>query len=45
MTVKVHVLHENSDWYAPLAAAFDAGAMPGTVARDGRVMVVGDPER
>jgi hypothetical protein len=26
--VKVHVLHENPDWYAPLAAAFDAAGVP-----------------
>jgi hypothetical protein len=26
--VKVHVLHENPDWYAPLAAAFDATGVP-----------------
>jgi hypothetical protein len=26
--VKVHVLHENPDWYAPLAAAFDAAGLP-----------------
>ncbi len=26
--MKVHVIHENPDWYAPLAAAFDAGGVP-----------------
>jgi hypothetical protein len=26
--VKVHVLHENRDWYAPLGAAFDAAGVP-----------------
>jgi hypothetical protein len=26
--VKVYVLHENPDWYAPLAAAFDAAGVP-----------------
>jgi len=26
--VTVHVLHENADWYAPLAAAFDAAGVP-----------------
>jgi hypothetical protein len=26
--VKVHVLHENPDWYAPLGAAFDAAGLP-----------------
>jgi len=26
--VKVQVLHENPDWYAPLAAAFDAAGVP-----------------
>jgi hypothetical protein len=26
--VKVHVLHENPDWYAPLGAAFDAAGVP-----------------
>jgi len=26
--VKVHVLHENPDWYAPIAAAFDAAGVP-----------------
>jgi hypothetical protein len=26
--VKVHVLHENPDWYAPLAAAFDTAGLP-----------------
>jgi hypothetical protein len=26
--MKVHVLHENPDWYAPLAAAFDAAGVP-----------------
>jgi hypothetical protein len=26
--VKVHVLHENPEWYAPLAAAFDAAGVP-----------------
>jgi hypothetical protein len=26
--VKVHVIHENPDWYAPLAAAFDAAGVP-----------------
>jgi hypothetical protein len=26
--VKVHILHENPDWYAPLAAAFDAAGVP-----------------
>jgi hypothetical protein len=26
--VKVHVLHENPDWYAPIAAAFDAARVP-----------------
>jgi hypothetical protein len=26
--VKVHVIHENPDWYAPLAAAFDAAGLP-----------------
>jgi hypothetical protein len=26
--VQVHVLHENPDWYAPIAAAFDAAGMP-----------------
>jgi len=28
VTVKVHVLHENPDWYAPLGAAFDAAGVP-----------------
>jgi hypothetical protein len=28
VTVKVHVLHENPDWYAPPAAAFDAAGVP-----------------
>ena len=28
MRVKVHVLHENPDWYAPLGAAFDAAGVP-----------------
>jgi hypothetical protein len=27
-TLKVHVLHENPDWYAPLGAAFDAAGVP-----------------
>ncbi len=27
MAVKVHVLHENPDWYAPLGAAFDAAGV------------------
>jgi hypothetical protein len=27
-TVKVHVLHENPDWYAPLGAALDRAAVP-----------------
>jgi hypothetical protein len=27
VTVKVHVLHENPDWYEPLAAAFDAAGV------------------
>jgi hypothetical protein len=26
--VKVHVIHENPDWYVPIAAAFDAAAVP-----------------
>jgi hypothetical protein len=26
--VKLHVLHENPDWYAPLAAAFDYAGLP-----------------
>jgi hypothetical protein len=26
--VKVHVIHENPDWYRPLAAAFDAEGVP-----------------
>jgi hypothetical protein len=26
--VQVHVLHENRDWYAPIAAAFDAAGVP-----------------
>jgi hypothetical protein len=26
--VKVHVLHENPDWYAPLGAAFDRAGVP-----------------
>jgi hypothetical protein len=26
--VKVHVIHENPDWYGPLAAAFDAEGVP-----------------
>jgi len=26
--VKVHVLHENPDWYAPIAAAFDSAGVP-----------------
>ena len=26
--MKVHVLHENPDWYAPLASAFDAAGVP-----------------
>jgi hypothetical protein len=26
--VKVHVLHENPGWYAPIAAAFDAAGVP-----------------
>jgi hypothetical protein len=26
--VKVHVLHENPDWYAPLGTAFDEAAVP-----------------
>ncbi|HEY2553171.1 MAG TPA: hypothetical protein VGI64_21605 [Streptosporangiaceae bacterium] len=26
--MKVHVIHENPDWYAPLAAAFDAAGVP-----------------
>jgi hypothetical protein len=26
--VKVHVLHENPDWYAPIAAALDAAGVP-----------------
>jgi hypothetical protein len=26
--VKVHVLHENPDWYGPIAAAFDATGVP-----------------
>ena len=26
--MKVHVLHENPDWYAPLSAAFDAAGVP-----------------
>jgi len=26
--MKVHVLHENPDWYAPLGAAFDAAGVP-----------------
>ena len=26
--MKVHVLHENPDWYAPLGAAFDAAGLP-----------------
>jgi hypothetical protein len=26
--VKVHVLHENPDWYAPLGAAFDLAGVP-----------------
>jgi hypothetical protein len=26
--VQVHVIHENPDWYAPLAAAFDAAGVP-----------------
>jgi hypothetical protein len=28
VAVQVHVLHENPDWYAPLAAAFDAAGVP-----------------
>jgi hypothetical protein len=28
VAVKVHVLHENPDWYAPLGAAFDAAGVP-----------------
>jgi glutathione synthase/RimK-type ligase-like ATP-grasp enzyme len=27
-TVKLYVLHENPDWYAPLAAAFDRAGLP-----------------
>ncbi len=26
--MKLHVIHENPDWYAPLAAAFDAAGLP-----------------
>jgi hypothetical protein len=26
--MKVHVLHENPDWYAPIGAAFDAAGVP-----------------
>ena len=26
--MKVHVIHENPDWYVPLAAAFDAAGVP-----------------
>jgi hypothetical protein len=26
--VKVHVIHENPEWYAPLASAFDASGVP-----------------
>ena len=26
--VRLYVLHENPDWYAPLAAAFDARGLP-----------------
>ena len=26
--MKVYVLHENPDWYAPLGAAFDAAGVP-----------------
>ena len=26
--MKVHVIHENPEWYAPLAAAFDAAGVP-----------------
>jgi hypothetical protein len=26
--VKVHVIHENPEWYAPLASAFDAAGVP-----------------
>jgi hypothetical protein len=26
--VQLHVIHENPDWYAPLAAAFDAAGVP-----------------
>ena len=26
--VKVHVIHENPEWYAPIAAAFDAAGVP-----------------
>jgi len=28
--MQVHVLHENPEWYAPLAAAFDAAGLPHT---------------
>ncbi len=28
--MRVHVLHENPEWYAPLAAAFDAAGLPHT---------------
>jgi hypothetical protein len=28
VAVKVHVLHENPDWFAPLGAAFDAAGVP-----------------
>jgi hypothetical protein len=28
LQVKVHVLHENPSWYAPLGAAFDAAGVP-----------------
>ena len=28
VAMKVHVLHENPDWYAPLGAAFDAAGVP-----------------
>ena len=26
--MKVYVLHENPEWYAPLAAAFDPAGLP-----------------
>ena len=26
--MKVYVIHENPDWYAPLGAAFDAAGVP-----------------